>query len=286
MMIVQCPKCSARFRLDSNRVSDRGTRVACSNCGNQFMVRPIDDVADPFVITSVDLKPHIPTEAPAPSSAFADNPFSNDSVRTAVHKVPEVVRARTPVNIDEASTLVELPSTPTPVGHLAVTATYPAHRGNTFDASAATQELPPAGALFNDTTSVDDDDLMSIDDSDVMAMEDEPTYSPPEPNFNARPAYMAQERSPTPLPHESSRAETAIAHIPSLAAEKPPEESAVHRLHAFDRTAAPSFADAPNAPQSDLGLKTFVGRVDAATLAAASQTGEMDLRGGLSSDGT
>lgn len=274
-MIVQCPKCSARFRLDSNRVSDRGTKVACSNCGNQFTVRPIDDIADPFAITNVDLKPLPAMKREPVPSVIPDNPFSNDAVRTAVHKVPDVTRMRSPATLDEASTLVELPSSPTPVNfgaNLAVTATHSAYNGPSYSRQSLGGD---------DDLAVDDGDLMSLDDSEVMAMEDEPTVSP---GGAPVPSFARYEPTPTPMPPESSRSETAIAHIPSLAPAPRHEESAVHRLHAFDRTASSSFADLPATEQP--GLKTFVGHVDAATLAAASQTSELDLRGGLSADGS
>lgn len=237
----------------------------------------MDDISDPFVITSVDLKP-LPqmTDEQRAAAARADNPFSSDAIRTAVHRVPDV-RARAPMSIDEASTAVELPGLGT--SSLAVTATH--NLGSAHHAVTATHN-------FGLDATPSSDDFMSIDDSEVMAMDEEPTYAPPQQAYAAtHPGFMAREASPVPMGFEGSRAETAIAHVPSLAMEPPPEESAVHRLHAFDRAVAPSFANVPNAPAADgTGLKTFVGRVDAATLAAASQGGDLDGRGGLSADGT
>ncbi|MBC7794812.1 MAG: zinc-ribbon domain-containing protein, partial [Clostridia bacterium] len=260
MMIVQCSQCNARFRLDSKRVSDRGTLVACSNCGNQFTVHVPESrpAVDPVVITSVDLK-RPPAMADADrdliSAKATNNPFDlgQDNLRTAVHKVPEVIRerARMPNMMEEVSTLVE------------------------FQAHA------PSAAHGSDAAVVDDGDIIAVDDSDFTEVDDEARFAPSQPFVGS--SVTAHE--PAPMPRELSRAETAVAHIPSLKPEPRPEESAVHRLHAFERAALPTFADAPNAPAGDgPGLKTFVGRVDAATLAAASQGG--DLRGGFFADGT
>lgn len=47
-MIIQCEKCSTKFRLDDSRVTDAGVRVRCSRCSHTFVVRrePVDDTGD------------------------------------------------------------------------------------------------------------------------------------------------------------------------------------------------------------------------------------------------
>ncbi|MBI5468984.1 MAG: zinc-ribbon domain-containing protein, partial [Deltaproteobacteria bacterium] len=39
-MIIQCDKCSTKFRLDDSRVSGNGVRVRCTKCQNVFIVAP------------------------------------------------------------------------------------------------------------------------------------------------------------------------------------------------------------------------------------------------------
>lgn len=39
-MIVQCPQCSSRYRLDENRLSGKGGSVRCSKCQKVFPVLP------------------------------------------------------------------------------------------------------------------------------------------------------------------------------------------------------------------------------------------------------
>lgn len=41
-MIIQCPKCLTKFRLDDARVNDAGTRVRCSKCREVFVVEKED----------------------------------------------------------------------------------------------------------------------------------------------------------------------------------------------------------------------------------------------------
>jgi predicted Zn finger-like uncharacterized protein len=38
-MIIQCEKCTTKFRLDDSRVTDAGVRVRCSRCSHTFVVR-------------------------------------------------------------------------------------------------------------------------------------------------------------------------------------------------------------------------------------------------------
>lgn len=39
-MIVTCPSCAARFKVDPARLGPAGRRVRCSNCGHRWLVRP------------------------------------------------------------------------------------------------------------------------------------------------------------------------------------------------------------------------------------------------------
>ena len=38
-MIAACPKCSARYRIDREKLGDGGVRLRCSRCESVFRVR-------------------------------------------------------------------------------------------------------------------------------------------------------------------------------------------------------------------------------------------------------
>lgn len=37
-MIIQCPKCLTKFKLDDSKVKDEGTKVRCAKCKEVFVV--------------------------------------------------------------------------------------------------------------------------------------------------------------------------------------------------------------------------------------------------------
>ena len=37
-MIVQCPACSSRYRINEDKIPGRGARVTCPSCGHKFVV--------------------------------------------------------------------------------------------------------------------------------------------------------------------------------------------------------------------------------------------------------
>ena len=39
-MIIQCPRCQTKFRLDEKQISPRGSTVRCSNCHHTFIAQP------------------------------------------------------------------------------------------------------------------------------------------------------------------------------------------------------------------------------------------------------
>ncbi len=57
-MYVQCERCKAEYDFDDALVSERGTTVKCTNCGNQFKVRRAAQGAgaaeDRWVVTRID----------------------------------------------------------------------------------------------------------------------------------------------------------------------------------------------------------------------------------------
>lgn len=94
-MIIQCEQCRTKFKLDDERVSDRGVKVRCAKCRHIFTVRkeigqasapPVDTMPDLTAITvappvaaadeTVRMsfapapEPEVPTFAPEPEVAF------------------------------------------------------------------------------------------------------------------------------------------------------------------------------------------------------------------------
>src|SRR5690242_13025253 len=55
-MYVQCERCKAEYDFDDALVSERGTTVKCTNCGNQFKVRRSAGGAaeDRWLVTRID----------------------------------------------------------------------------------------------------------------------------------------------------------------------------------------------------------------------------------------
>lgn len=46
-MILTCPNCAARFRVDPAKLGPEGRRVRCSACGHRWSVRPEEPAAQP-----------------------------------------------------------------------------------------------------------------------------------------------------------------------------------------------------------------------------------------------
>lgn len=46
-MIIECPSCRARYRLDEGRIPDRGAKVRCRRCGDRIVVRREDPASPP-----------------------------------------------------------------------------------------------------------------------------------------------------------------------------------------------------------------------------------------------
>ena len=61
-MIIQCPKCLTKFKLDDSKVTDEGTRVRCAKCKEVFVVKK--------EVTAPPPPPPIPTELTAEKEEF------------------------------------------------------------------------------------------------------------------------------------------------------------------------------------------------------------------------
>ena len=56
-MYVQCERCKTEYDFDDALVSERGTTVKCTQCGNQFKVRRATEAGgDRWVVTTVSGK--------------------------------------------------------------------------------------------------------------------------------------------------------------------------------------------------------------------------------------
>ncbi|GEM_PF-3366815 len=38
-MVVQCPKCEKKYKVDSSKITEKGAKIKCANCGHTFVVR-------------------------------------------------------------------------------------------------------------------------------------------------------------------------------------------------------------------------------------------------------
>jgi predicted Zn finger-like uncharacterized protein len=84
-MIVTCPGCGARFRVDPARLGPEGRRVRCSACGHRWLVRPEAEAsggatraapsAEPTRAETAGAAPlSLVTGEPAPAGGPADRP--------------------------------------------------------------------------------------------------------------------------------------------------------------------------------------------------------------------
>ena len=101
-MIAACPKCSARYRIESGRLRPEGVRLRCSHCDAVFRVRPPTGEAN----AAADSRPtdvSTPAAAQSPVERAAD-----DRERVILVADPEIEQGKL-----TASTLVEWGLQPT-----------------------------------------------------------------------------------------------------------------------------------------------------------------------------
>ena len=67
-MIAECPKCSARYRVDEARVGPEGARLRCARCEAIFRIRPPAPATVPSAPASRQQPPPLPTAPSAPVS--------------------------------------------------------------------------------------------------------------------------------------------------------------------------------------------------------------------------
>ena len=151
-MIIQCEQCRTKFKLDDEKVSDRGVKVRCAKCRHVFTVRK--DVVQANV--PAEILPDIPV-ATAPSFVSSD-----ETIRMSVAPAPEpevpAFAAEPEVAFDFGAAPVEAPPE-VDTSFSFSQADAPVDSGFDFGDVAFTTEAPaaapaPAGVDFGEMTMV------------------------------------------------------------------------------------------------------------------------------------
>ncbi len=72
-MIVSCPRCGTRYRIDNAQLGDGGRDVRCGHCGNNWFVVPDPDAPEGVGGHGVSAKgPSLPPLPPSAPRRFAD----------------------------------------------------------------------------------------------------------------------------------------------------------------------------------------------------------------------
>jgi predicted Zn finger-like uncharacterized protein len=94
-MIIACPSCSTRFKLDAARIPSKGAKVRCASCGHVWLQRPEfapEPTPAPKPAPEITPAPKpAPVAAPAPVQApvpHAAEPFTLPEPRPAEPKRP------------------------------------------------------------------------------------------------------------------------------------------------------------------------------------------------------
>ena len=76
-MIVSCPNCSTKFRLDDSKITEKGVKVRCSKCKHIFNVTKNDAIpdGDDTMIASPPEPSPPPTPAPSPEPEPKEDTF-------------------------------------------------------------------------------------------------------------------------------------------------------------------------------------------------------------------
>lgn len=99
-MVAGCPKCSARYRVDAERIGPDGAKLRCTKCSAVFLVRasqakveaPDPAVPAPPVVVSTPAATQ--TEAPSESATGSEPMPEYDSARLVVIADPDEARGK------------------------------------------------------------------------------------------------------------------------------------------------------------------------------------------------
>ena len=73
-MIIQCDQCSARFRLDDNKITESGVKVRCKRCQHIFLVRKELPQEEPDLDALLGLQPETSLSLAIPAQETAPSP--------------------------------------------------------------------------------------------------------------------------------------------------------------------------------------------------------------------
>ncbi|MCF6178258.1 MAG: zinc-ribbon domain-containing protein [Geopsychrobacter sp.] len=79
-MVISCPECSTRFRVDESKIPERGAKIRCARCKHIFAVAPPAPAPEPVVEEPIQPPTEpasvaAPPAVDAPTSAPADKDF-------------------------------------------------------------------------------------------------------------------------------------------------------------------------------------------------------------------
>ncbi len=101
-MIVTCPACSSRYKLDESKVTARGAKITCPKCKHVFVVYPGGTTGPlPDVVGDSPRASKPPNLASTMAAALeqgapADNEWDDEPTRIGMQKVPDLRRPANP----------------------------------------------------------------------------------------------------------------------------------------------------------------------------------------------
>jgi predicted Zn finger-like uncharacterized protein len=88
-MILTCPTCASRYRVDETKLGPQGRTVRCAGCGQSWRA---EAMAEPLQLTPALLTPEV--EVPAPEAEPAVGSGEPDLAQTPAEELPKVFRQK------------------------------------------------------------------------------------------------------------------------------------------------------------------------------------------------
>ena len=73
-MIIACPSCSTRFKIDAARIPSKGAKVRCAHCSHVWVQRPEQEPEPEVELEILAAEPMAPHEPPEPTEPRAAEP--------------------------------------------------------------------------------------------------------------------------------------------------------------------------------------------------------------------
>lgn len=140
-MILGCPQCETRFRIDDEKVRAHGVKVRCSRCAHTFVARPEDGEAEPPGVATTSTR----RVDPAAMIALA--------LETSPQRNPHTEEIPLPTVQDEGEGLFPEDTRPTENRLDELHGVLDAGVGDPFEQLDATPEHPHAEELMGDASS-------------------------------------------------------------------------------------------------------------------------------------